>query len=664
MRFVTQLTGLRSRWLLICLSGLLLVAGGILAVFWLKSGTLTPQVRPALSVTDSQYASQVTQGVVTNQWFSSLYFTEWSEPLFAYPLTFKLTPNSLEINYPQVVGTPKTVFASHRAQLELKPESGKWSHKEVTSADTTSVGVKFCSQKSCLQTRLAHGLPSLVLTADQAIKLTLSGTILNVTPLENGFHLTTDHGHYLVAPFSAQDSFITVENNQLSLAIPSQGKVLIALQPDDQMLSLAEWRYEVTGVQVGYSVSESEAALGLRYQSAQTPLVAALPHHTTTDASSLGSYHSLRGKMQLFPTHELLQTESLPTVLTVPAMVASLTPAEQAVLKQKVMADAKTLTEQQAAEGVYFGGKDIFKRAQLYEIAKALGEPESSASLENQLQTLLIQRLSLRGNGLENTYLFAQESPKGIMSSKPEFGHEFFNDHHFHFSYYVAAAGILLEHRPDLEPLLQPGLDAIVQDIATTDTSTGFPWLRGFDPYEGHSWADGRALAADGNNQESTSEAINRWYSLVRLGQATQNESLEKLGRLGLRLESTSAQTYWLGQKPERYSFPTGYEYPIASIVWGGKVDYATWFSAEPTHIFGIQFLPSTPAMTHTVSPTTWSKYLPFYQVGEPEKSWNDIWSMVAVTNQTSVPSELPLYEGGNTASWYYLWVTYWTNSQ
>ena len=39
---------------------------------------------------------------------------------------------------------------------------------------------------------------------------------------------------------------------------------------------------------------------------------------------------------------------------------------------------------------------------------------------------------------------------------------------------------------------------------------------------------------------------------------------------------------------------------------------------------------------------------------------------MVAVANGqkevhgVEIPTELPKYEGGNTAAWYYLWVSYW----
>jgi endoglucanase Acf2 len=38
--------------------------------------------------------------------------------------------------------------------------------------------------------------------------------------------------------------------------------------------------------------------------------------------------------------------------------------------------------------------------------------------------------------------------------------------------------------------------------------------------------------------------------------------------------------------------FPPAYEQTCAALIWGGKTDYATWFSAEPEHTHGIILLP------------------------------------------------------------------------
>ena len=56
----------------------------------------------------------------------------------------------------------------------------------------------------------------------------------------------------------------------------------------------------------------------------------------------------------------------------------------------------------------------------------------------------------------------------------------------------------------------------LIRDIASPDRDDPlFPFLRTFDPYAGHSWASGTALFGSGNNQESSSEAMNAWTGII-----------------------------------------------------------------------------------------------------------------------------------------------------
>ena len=92
------------------------------------------------------------------------------------------------------------------------------------------------------------------------------------------------------------------------------------------------------------------------------------------------------------------------------------------------------------------------------------------------------------------------------------------NDHHFHYGYWIRAAADIAMYDPEWATSDNWGgmIDLLIDDIATTERDRAdFPYLRNFDPYEGHSWASGVAISPDGNNQESSSEAINAWASLI-----------------------------------------------------------------------------------------------------------------------------------------------------
>jgi endoglucanase Acf2 len=117
-----------------------------------------------------------------------------------------------------------------------------------------------------------------------------------------------------------------------------------------------------------------------------------------------------------------------------------------------------------------------------------------------------------------------------------------------------------------------------------------FPFLRNFDPYAGHSWASGHARFGDGNNQESSSEAMNAWCGLILWGEAVGDRELRDLGIYLFATELAAINAYWFDVRGENR--PPDFPQTTLGLVWGGKADYATWFSAKPEAIYGINWLP------------------------------------------------------------------------
>ena len=92
------------------------------------------------------------------------------------------------------------------------------------------------------------------------------------------------------------------------------------------------------------------------------------------------------------------------------------------------------------------------------------------------------------------------------------------------------------------------------------------------------------------------SEAVNAYAGLSLWAQATGDEALVAEADWMLALEARSSAAYWL--EPDLSSF-TGYVHRIVPLNWGGKRDYATWFSAEPAAKLGILLLPMSPTSTY-----------------------------------------------------------------
>jgi endoglucanase Acf2 len=62
-----------------------------------------------------------------------------------------------------------------------------------------------------------------------------------------------------------------------------------------------------------------------------------------------------------------------------------------------------------------------------------------------------------------------------------------------------------------------------------------------------------------------------------------------------LSAEAASAKAYWTNFSTDDRVY-SGYAHSVVGISWGGKRDYATWFSADPNAKLGIQLIPMSPA--------------------------------------------------------------------
>jgi endoglucanase Acf2 len=184
-----------------------------------------------------------------------------------------------------------------------------------------------------------------------------------------------------------------------------------------------------------------------------------------------------------------------------------------------------------------------------------------------------------------------------------EFGSSDYNDHHFQYGYLVRAAAVLAQADPGFARDYGPAVDLVVRDYSgalASGGTAGLPAFRVFNAYLGHSAASGFAPFADGNNQESSSEAVAAWEAVVRWGLVRQDMGLVTFGMTHYALEAATARAYWLGEGIGRQS---GYSHTGAGIVWDAKLDYATFFDPRPESVQGIQLLPLTLGSLYRADP-------------------------------------------------------------
>ena len=81
------------------------------------------------------------------------------------------------------------------------------------------------------------------------------------------------------------------------------------------------------------------------------------------------------------------------------------------------------------------------------------------------------------------------------------------------------------------------------------------------------------------------------------------NDRIRDLGRLALATEIRSTQLYWqINDGDDIYPSPFA-DRKVVGILWGTKVDYATFFGANTEFVHCIQMLPFTPISEELLDP-------------------------------------------------------------
>lgn len=120
------------------------------------------------------------------------------------------------------------------------------------------------------------------------------------------------------------------------------------------------------------------------------------------------------------------------------------------------------------------------------------------------------------------------------------------------------------------------------------------------DFFHGHSWASGLGNSAGARAQESSSEAINAYYSLVLFADAISDQHLLDYSRMLLAIELAGATQYW-HLYPSVTDPDTPYpEQDFRSLISVGNLLDASvgawlYWGGQRIQIAAIQMLPLTP---------------------------------------------------------------------
>ncbi|KFH72209.1 hypothetical protein MVEG_02500 [Podila verticillata NRRL 6337] len=338
-----------------------------------------------------------------------------------------------------------------------------------------------------------------------------------------------------------------------------------------------------------------------------------LPHHrsiltTNVTPTTIELASTTKGKMVAYQgaSWHLLEPERLavdflpegwPNLVTQEQLQEIRRQAEQDVVNMDF--DAGT-----DLDSMYFAGKGLAKFALLCLVTKdvlqdttglydkCLAKLKSAFQrfMSNQQQNPLVYDVTWKG------LISGQGLEKGALA---DFGNTWYNDHHYHYGYFIHTAAIIRHLDPQWTSLeINSFVHGLLRDVANPSSSDPyFPVFRSFDWFMGHSWSQGIFVSLDGKDEESTSEDINLYYAMSLWGRVAGNPELDKLGQVMLTVARRSIQAYFLMEADNKNQPASFVKNHVTGILFENKVDHTTYFSPRIECIQGIQMIPATPAL-------------------------------------------------------------------
>ncbi|QSZ30780.1 hypothetical protein DSL72_000338 [Monilinia vaccinii-corymbosi] len=335
---------------------------------------------------------------------------------------------------------------------------------------------------------------------------------------------------------------------------------------------------------------------------------------------------------------------------------------------------SQNMTAQTNLNSMYYSGKALAKFAGIvYTIHDLLG----NASLAQAGLNTLKQNFAVFVNNQQQYPLVYESAWGGIVSSASyitgdpgvDFGNSYYNDHHFHYGYFVYAAAIIGYLDPTWLTNNKAYINTMVRDFANPSSADNFfPVSRNFDWYHGHSWAHGLYETFDGKDQESSSEDSLSAYAIKMWGRTIGDSNMEARGNLQLAITARSLQNYYLYESSNTVEPSNFIGNKVAGILFENKIDHTTYFGDAPELVEGIHMIPLLPhsTLTRTKEFVTeeWNTYFSNGRVDSAVGGWQGILyaNLAIIDPRTSwkyfaqAAFNASWLDGGASRTWYLAW--------
>ena len=561
----------------------------------------------------------------TSQWYSTLIFSDKPKPIYAQPLSVRPGAQGLELCLPlkEVRATPRLdteIAYPHRDPIVLSSTAFELGAAKLAQADDWSFAMTMGSAGDELRATVAHGSPyvPLMLTrGDLRLRMPQAGERFDSGDDPRRLAIRVMGRHYAFF-LPSGGNWQQISPREWVGRMPSDRRyATAAVLPDASPASLdlisrhayvhtvstrVQWRFDEAHSRVHTTFT---AETVVREGPDAGPLYGLYPHHWHGNSTVLGklgpAFSTVRGPIRLLADKNF--STSHPFFGFVPQLPRLEREEDRGRLADTLKSDVRNARRMMLPEGesAYWQGKGFQRILKLLDVVDQEGPTEAGTALLEGIK----RRMEEWFLGEDRKRYFFLDQRLGVMATHPNEFHavEEINDQHFWFGYWIRAAAEVAMRDPAWAAPSRWGsvIDLMVANIANADRNRrDLPFLRTFDPYEGHSWANGLGGVGPwgelGNNQESSSEALNAWAGLLLWAEFKNDHSLRELAAYLYATEWQAVEHYWFDV--HRIVFAPEYRNVDVAMVFGGAYAHNTWWTDEPRQITGINLLPITTSST------------------------------------------------------------------
>ncbi|KAF7130448.1 hypothetical protein RHSIM_Rhsim10G0064700 [Rhododendron simsii] len=551
----------------------------------------------------------------TNSFFQNFVLKNGDQPEYIHPYLIKSSLSSLSLSYPSQFSNPAFAYQAFAPDLTISSANNTNPGSTHVVSSFSDLGLTLDLPSSGLRFFLVRGSPYLTCVATRNVSVTIFTVHAILQFKSDGsntkYTITLNNNQkwvlYASSPISLSNDISSITSGAFS------GIIRIAILPDsdpksEAVLDQFSSCYPVSGDAVfakpfGLEYKWNKKGWGdllmlahplhlrllagnecgitvldnFKYKSIDGELVGVVGDSWLLKSDPVSvTWHSIGGVKQ----------ESYPEII-------------DALVKDVGALDAASIS----TDSSYFYGKLVARAARLGLIAEELSYVDVMPSIQKYLKNTIEPWLD--GTFGPNGFLYDAKwggivTKLGSLDSGADFGFGLYNDHNYHLGYFLYGIAVLAKIDPAWGRKYRPQAFSLLADFMNLERhrNSSYPRLRCFDLWKLHSWAGGLTEFGDGRNQESTSEAVNAYYSAALMGLAYGDTHLVAIGSTLSAMEIHSAQTWWhVRERDTLYPQDFTRENRLVGVLWANKRDSGLWFAPPEWKEcrLGIQLLPLLP---------------------------------------------------------------------